>query len=83
MPGPAIALEEVAVKHKTRLAPLAVAGLAALIGAQTVQGAKPAPDVQLEASFQAASADGAHGTPEFYADKLLNDAKGPYVTRRR
>lgn len=43
-------------------------------------GAKPAPSVQLKASFRGLTNPAFQGSPEFYVDKFLNDAKGPYVT---
>jgi hypothetical protein len=43
-------------------------------------GAKPAPNVQLKASFRGLTDPAFQGTPEFYVDKFLNDAQGPYMT---
>ncbi len=43
-------------------------------------GAKPAPNVQLRASFRGLTNPEFAGTEFYYVDKILNDDHGPYVT---
>lgn len=52
-----------------------------LVMSYGVFGAKVAPNIQLRASFRGLTNPAfPPDTPGFYADKILNDANGPYVT---
>ena len=54
----------------------------ALAGTMVLTAAKAAPNIQLRATFRGEVLPGAPGA-DYYVDKILNDARGPYVTDNR